>query len=530
MFRIKAPTVAATSATTATSSTIDNNGNYFFHRKLQNLCRNGRSFQRFSAANAEILANYLCYYYPNHTGAIRTNQAPSHTPHTKINPGTSTPSVSQLLPPVHEQYFVGKDYVENVLNGKIRSDAPPPCVLPLPEVAHLHQQVIDGTLTKAQIDEMLQPRELYHISALEGYEHYDWTKYDVSAGELANATAQAADKITRNVLKSPTEYSNTDFKVAPPRDALTGNYFQREEMVDNLLAAARHFKYQNPFWLRSTHPQLHKYLKLAAPGAGTEGADSIGSSTDSLAGGGKAVGGQEYNSFVSQIPCLTLSLSSTVFFLEDLQPKFPVQFLHPLLVPDPKSPHVAGKQLSTCYDLKTNAAKIQRGMNAATGFVSSNPYFTITGSHKDFITGSHSPSGVWLSLDQVHRYGLTLKDGRKPEVILTIDTNSTPSQISSTGSDSDTGSKKQKKGKVAKGKKKSVKDSPEDASTPSEPSKKPQSTNPFSKRHQQWTGNGRLIEIDEWELYNAAQLAVPGRVALNQAAVDDSKPNDELFK
>lgn len=478
---------------------------------MERMMMNGNTFTRFSTHNCEVLLRYMTHFYPKYVEAIRTHSADAKDAQAKQAPqavsNTAAIGVNKLLLGTqNDQYFVSEYYVQNVLNSRVRSDAPPACSLPLPVA--MFQALSPG--------EQLQARQFYHISEVEGYESYISADY-----RKPSATTEPA------VLKRPTEYSTAAFNVMHPRDALTGMYFQREELIDNLLMAARVFNYaSNPFWIRSDHPQLGKYLKLAAGGAKTAAPSGMDAIVDSgnlfsddpaLAGKGDAA--------PSTATGITLSLSSVVYFLEDVQPFIATTLLHPSLVPDVSSLSVAGAQKrQSSYDLSKIATP---GMNAMTGFVSPNPYFSRPSSASSSgATGSVAPppscaksNGCWLSLEQIRRYKLQLRSGAVPRAIIspTYFGGAPPAAPAVAAAPAQDDVKPKKGKKPTKGKK----------TTAVEDAAKAVSARDAPIVH--WSEGGELVEVEEWEMFNAAQLAVPGRVALKPAATDESKPTGGLF-
>eukprot|EP00758_Cryptobia_borreli_P006123 Tbor_TRINITY_DN5086_c0_g1::TRINITY_DN5086_c0_g1_i1::g.14035::m.14035 len=642
MFRVKS------SGVSASSSAIS-------EQAFQKLMFNGRSFQRFSSHNSEVLSKYLTSNYPSHAHAVKNRTAQPHNPLNAQVSSHSNPGVNLLVPHQYEQYFVAEDYITNVLKSSLRDTKVTPCVLPLAI------STFQGGNNFSVPGGGLEPRKVYHISEVEGYEHYrdvtpmstsifmsggstggsslkdigctgatsdnnkpltaksstkskKSTKKDdnsqidegsttkkgptqrkkkitneklkktdtntddilnkstvepeegpnkVSANDMSNTatpssmsvsstasapstptpaidtisdipsvssgdsavvggdassspslatsttavpcdkskiinTATSADTTTHSLhtpilntpgsssssshasntppvsdnvdehnkkkLMHPTEYSSSAFKIKLPRCALSGMFFQREEITDNLLSASRYFGYQEPFWIRTDHPQLHKFLKLGNPNTASETVSLATHTGDSSSGPSEDASG---------VSSITLGLNSVVFAIEDLHDHIPTALLHRSLHPLPSAANIAGaSRRQTSYDLSGNG--VRRGMNACTGFVSMGPYFhsfTDASGDNSIFADNANKSGVWLSLDQIHRYQLKLKDGTSPVMLSS------------------------------------------------------QSSGPYSGDVRcSWTGNGQLVEIEEWELYNSAQLAVPGRVSLRRAAIDDNKP------
>ncbi|EPY38357.1 hypothetical protein AGDE_05572 [Angomonas deanei] len=136
-------------------------------------------------------------------------------------------------------------------------------------------------------DEVLEHRKFYHESALKDSKSPPQTKYH-------------------------------------PRCGLTGLFFSREEVVDNLQAAAYNLNFTSPFWIHSSHPSLEsKYLKVKG------GSESI-----------------------------CIGLTSSVISVEDIEP-FDHSLLHHTL---------HSKSLASA------AKDAPAGMNAISGYVSENPF------------------------------------------------------------------------------------------------------------------------------------------------------------
>ncbi|KEG10569.1 hypothetical protein DQ04_03551000 [Trypanosoma grayi] len=135
-----------------------------------------------------------------------------------------------------------------------------------------------------------------------------------------------------------------------PRCGLTGSFFSREEVVDNLQAAAAELEFKSPFWIRSDHPALGDFLHLK------DGSEAI-----------------------------CLSLTAAVVSLEDVGP-FDEELLHPLL-------RRACRPNGRIFE-----KDVPLGMNALSGFITKNPFV------------QQLPNrGVWLSQDQVLLNGLQLR-------------------------------------------------------------------------------------------------------------------------
>ncbi|ORC84716.1 uncharacterized protein TM35_000421740 [Trypanosoma theileri] len=135
-----------------------------------------------------------------------------------------------------------------------------------------------------------------------------------------------------------------------PRCGLTGLFFSREEVVDNLQAAAKDMGFKSLFWIRSDHRALGNFLQLK------EGSEAI---------------------------CLTLT--AAVISVEDVEP-FPEDLLHHSL------------RQSTESNRRVFGKGVPRGMNAFSGFVTKNPFV------------QNLPNrGVWISQEQFLQNNLQLK-------------------------------------------------------------------------------------------------------------------------
>lgn len=176
-----------------------------------------------------------------------------------------------------------------------------------------------------------------------------------------------------------------------PRCGQSGLFFAREEVIDNLQAAANDLGFQSPFWIRPSHPAF-------------------------LSG---------YLSVKDDSEAICISLTSSVTSIDNVA-DFATELLHPSL-------H-KGKSGSGCGRFYALSDDIPVGMNAITGFVSANPFF-----------GRLPQRGLWISQEQLLQCSLSLKNGLS------------------------------------------------------------HLTDAFT-----------LIETEQWELYNADQLTVPGRLALRQ--------------
>lgn len=180
-----------------------------------------------------------------------------------------------------------------------------------------------------------------------------------------------------------------------PRCGLTGLFFSREEVVDNLQAAANDFGFTSPFWIQPSHPGVTSgFLKVRA--------------------GSEAV---------------CIGITSNVVSITEVE-SLNAEHLHSSL-----RVGKAGGRALTVPD------SIPHGMNAFTGFVSENPFFRAL-PHR----------GLWVSQSQILERGLKL-----------------------------------------------------------------------SKRAESPNGGYCLVEVDQWELFNADQLVVPGRLGLRSCV---QRPSD----
>ncbi|KAG5491896.1 hypothetical protein GH5_00785 [Leishmania sp. Ghana 2012 LV757] len=178
-----------------------------------------------------------------------------------------------------------------------------------------------------------------------------------------------------------------------PRCGRSGLFFAREEVVDNLQAAATDLSFTSPFWLQKNHPGLESgYLQLK------EGNEAI-----------------------------VISLTASIIGLGDVETVEAAK-LHPSLRKAMKG------EANFTSDL-TFSDEIPLGMNALTGAVTKNPFVC-----------SLPNRGLWLSQDQMLHHNIKL-----------------------------------------------------------------------SRRIKQAASAFTLVEIDQWELFNADQLQVPGRLGLRQS-------------
>ncbi|KAH9597362.1 hypothetical protein LSM04_000836 [Trypanosoma melophagium] len=135
-----------------------------------------------------------------------------------------------------------------------------------------------------------------------------------------------------------------------PRCGLTGLFFSREEVVDNLQAAAKDMGFKSLFWIKSDHKALGNFLQLK------EGSDAI---------------------------CLTLT--TAVISVEDVEP-FPEDLLHHSL------------RQTTESNKRVFGKDVPRGINAFSGFVTKNTFV------------QNLPNrGVWISQEQFLQNNLQLK-------------------------------------------------------------------------------------------------------------------------
>lgn len=176
--------------------------------------------------------------------------------------------------------------------------------------------------------------------------------------------------------------------VCLPRCGMSGLFFSREELIDNLCAAAKDLKYSSPFWIKEDYELLQSgYLELK------DGSDAV------------VVG-------------LTASVAGT-----DVIRSINSSFLHSSL-----KKYVSSSGLQ----VKSVGKDVPLGMNAITGFVSPNSELQ-----------SFPHRGLWMSYEQ----------------LLQLSTDASATLL-------------------------------EDQFT--------------------------LVEVDQWSLYNADQLAVPGKLGLKK--------------
>lgn len=189
-----------------------------------------------------------------------------------------------------------------------------------------------------------------------------------------------------------------------PRCGRSGLFFAREEVVDNLQAAAADLKFSSPFWLHKDHPGLESgYLQLK------EGNEAI-----------------------------VISLTASIIGFGDVETVEAAK-LHPSLRKAIRSDVNSANGFSV-------SDEIPLGMNALTGAVTKNP----------FVCGLPN-RGLWLSQDQLLHHNIRLSRHMK------------------------------------------------------------QAARAFT-----------LVEIDQWELFNADQLQVPGRLNLRQSL--NLAPNETVFQ
>ncbi|EAN89562.1 hypothetical protein, conserved [Trypanosoma cruzi] len=135
-----------------------------------------------------------------------------------------------------------------------------------------------------------------------------------------------------------------------PRCGLTGLFFSREEVVDNLQAAAAELGFKSPFWIRNDHPALGNFLELK------DGSEAI-----------------------------CLSLTAAITGMDSVE-----SFCEDLWHPDLRRA-VGSKGRAFGKD-------VPLGMNALSGFVTKNPFVQ-----------SLPNRGVWISQEQVLQNNLQLK-------------------------------------------------------------------------------------------------------------------------
>lgn len=208
-------------------------------------------------------------------------------------------------------------------------------------------------------------------------------------------------------VEHPDKLAGTPRTTYVPRCGLSGLFYTREELVDNLQAAASDLGFTSPFWIRPDHPGLQSgFLSVR------DGSESV-----------------------------CISLTASVVSLDEVAAVDP-RLLHPSL-----QKLVSGKSKS-CVATED----IPLGMNALSGKVCANPFVQAMPNR-----------GLWLSHDQLLLNGLAVRSGREGK-----------------GSDTAEGG-------------------------------------PFT-----------LVEVEQWELYNADQLTVPGRLGLRRAL--NYPENGELFQ
>lgn len=193
-------------------------------------------------------------------------------------------------------------------------------------------------------------------------------------------------------------------KLNLPRCGLSGLFFAREEVVDNLLAASAELGFTSPFWIRHDHPGLKSgFLQVK------DGSESI-----------------------------VISLLASIIGLGDVE-NFAEQKLHPSLRGTLLRASTPGAALSV-------PDTIPCGMNALTGTVTRSPFVCRLPNR-----------GLWVSQDQLLQHNIKLSRCIK------------------------------------------------------------QAGSAFS-----------LVEIEQWELFNADQLQVPGRLGLRRSL--GSSPQHSVFE
>ncbi|CCW64781.1 unnamed protein product [Phytomonas sp. EM1] len=137
-----------------------------------------------------------------------------------------------------------------------------------------------------------------------------------------------------------------------PRCGLTGLFFNREEVIDNLQAAASDLGFSSPFWIRSDHPALRSGFLTVKDD--------------------------------SEVICISLTAEIT-----------PVENVVPF------SENLLHSSLRNGAEFLRPSASIPRGMNSITGFVSRNPFIC-----------SLPHRGLWLSRDQLLQHGISLRSSK----------------------------------------------------------------------------------------------------------------------
>lgn len=193
-------------------------------------------------------------------------------------------------------------------------------------------------------------------------------------------------------------------KPTQPRDGLSGLFFAREEVIDNLQAASAELGFSSPFWIRRDHPGVKSgFLQIK------DGSESI-----------------------------VISLSASVIGIGDVE-AIEEHRLHPSL---------RGILAQTFHG--NSPAPIPKevplGMNALTGTCTLNPFVCKLPNR-----------GLWVSQDQLLQHNIKL-----------------------------------------------------------------------SRRITQAAGAFSLVEIEQWELFNADQLQVPGRLGLRRSL--DLKSQRSIFE
>eukprot|EP00796_Vickermania_ingenoplastis_P004177 gene4177-3016_t len=238
--------------------------------------------------------------------------------------------------------------------------------------ASLQKMVPARLITKKEVKEGVTPIELplpkYFIDSSESPDDFE-----------PRAFYHMQDLVTEK------EFDKTCF----PRCGMSGLFFCREEIMDNLAAAAQDLHFSSPFWIKEDYEPLRSgYLSLK------DDSDAI-------------------------VVSITSSVAGS-----DLVQRIAAPLLHPLL-----RKYVSPQSV---LNVKAIGDDVPLGMNAISGFVSRNPHIQALPNR-----------GLWVSYDQL----LHMEEDKEMD---------------------------------------------------------------------KYTDTFLLVEVDQWSLYNADQLTVPGRLGLKR--------------
>lgn len=260
-----------------------------------------------------------------------------------------TPLLVLKKPPCKKHFFCSEDFAKTVVKASLTSSATP-TPLALPKFFLNPNEDTAGIV----------PRTFHH--------HSDFITVTPVEELFSTGGAAAPSQVTQFGEKPRYPW---------PRCGLTGLFYRREEIVDNLTQAAIALQFQSPFWIPENHPELGKFLQLKP---------------DSQP--------------------IVISITSRVAPVEV------VKILPPQLIAAPfkgvKYQNLKPKDKTSPF----HNAKVAPGANIFTGEVSQNPYLCGTTPSPAFqqhevLRGADlavNNRGIWISLDQFVRHGLALRD------------------------------------------------------------------------------------------------------------------------